>query len=150
MVQTAGQSVTFELLGTCEPGDYEARSVNKTTPAITAGKALALTNTVTPNSFQQAGTSDVRPFVVASQGGAALNAITVLAFAEGKVYMKAGGAIQPNAFVMPDTNGDAVNFTGGADNKLGKFIHLPGDDGSSAAKKAAASGDIILVDVNVS
>jgi hypothetical protein len=148
MVQTAGESATYELLGTCEPGDFEVRSVNKTAPAIVAGKALALTDSVTPNSYELASDASVRPFVVSSVGGAALNALTVPAFAEGKVYMKAGGAIQPGAYVMPDGNGDVVTYANSADNKLGKFIHLPGDDGAAAAKKACASGDTVLIDVN--
>jgi len=89
MVQTAGQAVTYDIVGTAEPGDFLVRQYNKTSPAATAGKVFALTNTVTPNSFQQAGAADVRPFiVVAHQPGlepaGQLNSPRVLAFAEGQ------------------------------------------------------------------
>jgi len=153
MVQTAGQAVTYDIVGTAEPGDFLVRQYNKTSPAATAGKVFALTNTVTPNSFQQAVATDVRPFiVVAQQSGVGtagqLNSPTVLAFAEGQVYVTAGGAIQPGSYVMPDANGNVVAFSGAADNKVGKFLHLPGDDGASSQKKAAANNDVILIDLN--
>lgn len=153
MVQTAGQAVTYPIVGTCEPGDFVVRQYNKTSPAATAGKVFALTNTVTPNSFQQAVATDVRPFIVVSQqqgigSSGALNSPTVLAFAEGQVYVLAGGAIQPGAYVQPDASGNVVTQSGGTDNKVGKYLHLPGDDGASSQKKACASGDIILIDLN--
>jgi len=49
---------------------------------------------------------------------------------------------------MPDGSGNVIAYSGALDNKVGKFLHLPGDDGASSQKKAAATNDVILIDLN--
>jgi hypothetical protein len=148
------------LRGDVDVNDLEMFYVNKETgsgKAINRGYVLALTNTVTPNAYVIATAGDKRPLVVSGPASftwdwekptqsAGDDDPTIQVIKEGRVVLKAGGAIQPGAKVQAAANGEVVNWDGTAGKDCGVFIGKPGTFGGNVTKGAAAQNDLIWVD----
>ena len=125
-------------------------ALNKFTTAISKGDVLAVERTsATPDAWRTATTGDVKPFAIAGEAAAATD-ITVSVGLAGWWWLQANGAIDPNQFVMPDTNGNVKAWDGANENtRVGLYLGHPGELGShTVTATAAIAGDIILVDIN--
>jgi hypothetical protein len=134
-------------LGSTEPFNLNVKTQNKLTNAqIALGKVALRTNTVTPNAWIQAASAGADgPFCVAvNQTADTTNPAFSAAFAPSEVMVKAGGAIQPGAYVKVDGNGDVVTHVTGTDAEVkivGRYIGKEGEN----TPTAAATNDVIRV-----
>ena len=134
-------------LGSTEPFNLNVKTQNKLTNAqIALGKVVLRTNTVTPNAWIQAASAGADgPFCVAvNETAATTNPAFSAAFAPSEVMVKAGGAIQPGAFVKVDGNGDVVAHTTGTDAEVkivGRYIGKEGEN----TPTACTTNDVIRV-----
>lgn len=134
-------------LGSTEPFNLNVKTQNKLTSAqIVLGKVALRTNTVTPNAWIQAASAGADgPFCVAvNETAATTSPVFSAAFAPSEVMVKAGGAIQPGAFVKVDGNGDVVAHTTGTDAEVkivGRYITKEGEN----TPVAATTNDVIKV-----
>jgi hypothetical protein len=134
-------------LGNTEPFNLNVKTQNKLTNAqIVLGKVALRTTAVTPNAWIQAASAGADgPFCVAvNQTADTTNPAFSAAFAPSEVMVKAGGAIQPGAFVKVDGNGDVVAHVTGTDSEVkivGRYIGKEGEN----TPTAAATNDVIRV-----
>ena len=134
-------------LGSTEPFNLNVKTQNKATNAQLAIGLVALRdNTVTPNTWKTADSAGADgPFCVpVNQTADTTNPAFSAAFAPSEVMCKAGGAIQPGAFVKVDGTGKVVAHTTGTDAEVkivGRYITKEGEN----TPVAAATNDIIKV-----
>lgn len=134
-------------LGSTEPFNLNVKTQNKATNAqIALGKVAIRTTAITPNGWKTAdGAGADGPFCVAVNSLAATtDSVFSAAFAPSEVMVKAGGTIQPGAFVKVDANGDVVAHTTGTDAEVkivGRYITKEGEN----IPAAAAANDVIKV-----
>jgi hypothetical protein len=134
-------------LGNTEPFNLNVKTQNKLTNAqIALGKVALRTTAVTPNAWIQGASAGADgPFCVAvNQLADTTSPVFSAAFAPSEVMVKAGGAIQPGAFVKVDGNGDVVAHTTGTDSEVkivGRYISKEGEN----TPVAAATNDVIRV-----
>lgn len=134
-------------LGSTEPFNLNIKTQNKLTSAqIALGKVAIRTNTITPNGWIQCASAGAEgPFCVAVNSlYATTDAIFAAAFAPSEVMVKAGGNIQPGAFVKVDANGDVVAHEVGTDSEVkivGRYISKEGVN----TPVAAVANDVIRV-----
>lgn len=141
MPQTQGNAATFEIAGSAEPGDFLLQSVNKANTVIPIAGTVWVADPGTSN-YKPAGAGDEGSFgIVASHANKEQAATLTQLYIKGRVYCIAGGALKPGQPVDPGANGKVV----GGDGTLGRFLHLPGDDGMQSRKKDAATDDLVLV-----
>jgi hypothetical protein len=134
-------------LGNTEPFNLNVKTMNKLTNAqIALGKVALRTTAVTPNAWIQGASAGANgPFCVAvNQLADTTSPVFSAAFAPSEVMVKAGGSIQPGAFVKVDGNGDVVAHVTGTDAEVlivGRYIGKEGEN----TPTAAATNDVIRV-----
>lgn len=150
------------LLGDVDLVDLEQIYVNKTKGGGTAmlrGIPLSRDNSVTPNVYSTAAAGALRPVVITGlptntwdylhpTQSASDDDIRVQVIVEGKVILKAGGAIQPGAKVQVASSSKVILWDGTAGKDIGTFLGKPGTLGGNVIAQAAADNDLIWVAFN--
>jgi hypothetical protein len=126
-------------LGNTEPFLLQVKKQNKSNAAqILLGKIAVRDTAITPDGWKQcnAATSN-GPFCVAVNSlYATTDTFFSAAFAPSEVIVKAGGTIDPGAYVKTDANGDVVAAVVGTDTEVqivGRYIAKEGEIDASTA-----------------
>lgn len=126
-------------LGNTEPFLLNVKKQNKSNAAqILLGKVAIRDTAITPDGWKQCAAATANgPFCVAVNSlYATTDTYFSAAFAPSEVIMKAGGTIDPGAFVKTDANGDVIAHVGGTDTELqivGRYIAKEGEIDPSTA-----------------
>ncbi len=150
------------LLGDVDLVDLGQIFVNKTKgggTAVSRGTLLVRDNTVTPNVYKAATAGDLRPILVSGLPTntwdyanplltAGDNDSRMQAIVEGKVVLKAGGAIQPGQKVQCAASNKIVLWDGTAGKDIGIYLGKPGTLGGNVIAGAAADNDLVWVEFN--
>ena len=133
-------------LGNTEPFLLNVKTQNKSNAAaIPIGKVAIRDEAITPDGWILCGSAAPDgPFCVAvNETAAVTDTIFSAAFAPSEVIMKAGGAIQPGAYVVADNAGDLIEYTAGTSEIkiVGRYISKEGEN----TPVAAADNDYIRV-----
>lgn len=153
---------TTVLLGDVDLNDLEQIYVNKTKgegTALVRGIPLSRDNTVTPNVYSAAAAGDLRPIVITGLPSntwdylnptrcASDDDTRMQVIVEGRVVLKAGGAIQPGAKVQVGANNKVIVWDGVAGKDIGVYLGKPGTLGGNVTAGAAADNDLIWVQFN--